>query len=46
LTEQDIGFAFDLAKRNYVISQGQIVAEGTPAELLENEIVRKNYLGM
>jgi branched-chain amino acid transport system ATP-binding protein len=46
LTEQDIGFAFDLAKRNYVISQGQIVAEGTPAELLENEIVRKSYLGM
>lgn len=46
LTEQDIGFAFDLAKRNYVISQGQIVAEGTPSELLENEIVRKSYLGM
>jgi branched-chain amino acid transport system ATP-binding protein len=46
LTEQDIGFAFDLAARNYVISQGQVMAEGTPAELLENEIVRKSYLGM
>lgn len=46
LTEQDIGFAFDLSKRNYVISQGQIMAEGTPDELLSNEIVRKSYLGM
>lgn len=46
LTEQDIGFAFDLSKRNYVISQGQIMAEGTPEELLANEIVRKSYLGM
>lgn len=46
MTEQDIGFAFDLSKRNYVISQGQIMAEGTPAELLSNEIVRKSYLGL
>lgn len=46
LTEQDIGFAFDLSKRNYVISQGQIMAEGTPEELLANEIVRKSYLGL
>jgi branched-chain amino acid transport system ATP-binding protein len=46
LTEQDIGFAFDLSKRNYVISQGQIMAEGSPEELLANEIVRKSYLGL
>jgi branched-chain amino acid transport system ATP-binding protein len=46
LTEQDIGFAFDLSKRNYVISQGHIVAEGTPDELLANDVVRKSYLGL
>jgi len=46
LTEQDIGFAFDLAKRNYVMSQGQIMAEGDPDELLANEIVRRSYLGL
>ena len=46
MTEQDIGFAFELAKRNYVISQGQIMAEGTPDVLLEDEIIRKNYLGI
>jgi branched-chain amino acid transport system ATP-binding protein len=46
LTEQDIGFAFDLCKRNYVISQGQMMAEGTPEELLASELIRKSYLGL
>ena len=46
LTEQDIGFAFDLAKRNYVLSQGQMMAEGTPEALMADEIIRKTYLGL
>lgn len=46
LTEQDVGYAFDLSKRHYVISQGQIMAEGNPYELLANETVKKSYLGL
>ena len=46
LTEQDISFAFDLSSRNYVMSQGQIVAEGKPDELFSDEILRKSYLGL
>lgn len=46
MTEQDISFAFELSQRNYVISQGQIMAEGNPEELLANETIRKNYLGL
>ncbi len=46
LIEQDIGFAFDLSARNYVLSQGKLVAEGTPNELLSNETIRKTYLGL
>jgi len=46
MTEQDISFAFDLAKRSYVISQGQIMAEGAPEVLLADEITRKSYLGL
>lgn len=46
MTEQDIGFAFDLAARNYVLSQGQMMAEGTPDKLLADETVRKSYLGL
>lgn len=46
MTEQDISFAFELSKRNYVISQGQIMAEGSPDVLLKDETIRKNYLGL
>jgi len=46
LTEQDISFAFDLAARNYVLSQGQVMAEGAPDELMADDVVRKSYLGM
>ena len=45
LAEQDIAFAFDLAKRNYLISRGKVVAEGTGKELLEDEDIRTTYFG-
>jgi len=46
MTEQDASFAFDLAVRNYVMSRGRVIAEGTAQELLENEFLRKTYLGL
>jgi len=46
LVEQDIGFAFDLDDRNYVMSRGRIVAEGRTDELLADELIRKTYLGL
>jgi branched-chain amino acid transport system ATP-binding protein len=46
LVEQDVSFAFDLASRNYVMSQGKIIAEGPADELLRNELIRKTYLGL
>jgi len=46
VTEQDISFAFDLASRNYVLSAGQIMAEGTSQKLLKDEVIRKTYLGL
>lgn len=46
LTEQDISFAFELSSRNYVMSRGKIIAEGSSSELLEDELVRKTYLGL
>jgi branched-chain amino acid transport system ATP-binding protein len=46
LIEQDIGFAFDLSARNYVLSQGKLIAEGTPKGLLSDETIRKTYLGL
>jgi branched-chain amino acid transport system ATP-binding protein len=46
LAEQDIGFAFALSKRNYVMSRGHIIAQGTAQELLKDETIRKTYLGL
>lgn len=46
LAEQDISFAFDLTQRNYVLSRGKVIAEGTAQELLGNELIRKTYLGL
>ncbi len=46
LTEQDVGFAFDLASRNYVISRGKIIAEGSAQDLLADELIRETYLGL
>lgn len=46
VTEQDISFAFDLANRNYVLSAGKIIAEGTSEKLLQDEVIKKTYLGL
>ena len=46
LAEQDVSFAFSLSSRNYVMSRGHIIAQGTAKELLADEMVRKTYLGL
>ena len=46
LVEQEIGQAFRLASRNYVLSQGRIIAEGSAASLMADETLRASYLGL
>jgi len=46
LAEQDVSFAFELSARNYVMSRGHIIAQGTAKELLADETIRKTYLGL
>jgi branched-chain amino acid transport system ATP-binding protein len=45
LVEQEVSSVFKMAVRNYVLSSGKIIAEGTGAQLLEDEVLRKTYLG-
>ncbi|MEN8729029.1 MAG: ABC transporter ATP-binding protein [Desulfuromonadales bacterium] len=45
LVEQNANLALHLAHRGYVLDTGNIVAEGTGRELLENPEVKKAYLG-
>jgi branched-chain amino acid transport system ATP-binding protein len=46
LVEQDVSTVFKMATRNYVLSSGKIIAEGTGDQLLQDEVIRKTYLGL
>jgi branched-chain amino acid transport system ATP-binding protein len=46
LIEQEVSAVFEMADRNYVLSSGKIIAEGTGEQLLQNEVLRKTYLGL
>ncbi|WP_366522999.1 ABC transporter ATP-binding protein [uncultured Tateyamaria sp.] len=44
LVEQKLSIALDIAHRVYVMGHGQVVFEGTPAELKARDDVRKEWL--
>jgi branched-chain amino acid transport system ATP-binding protein len=46
LVEQNVAGALELASRGYVLETGRIVMNGSRAELLASEMVRKAYLGL
>ena len=46
LVEQNVSQSLEIASRAYVLENGRIVLEGDSAELLENDYVRKAYMGM
>lgn len=46
LVEQDVALTFAMSNRNYVLSHGRLVSEGTSEVLLQDEDLRKSYLGL
>jgi branched-chain amino acid transport system ATP-binding protein len=46
LVEQNVNAALQISDRAYVMETGSIVAEGKARELMENDEIRKSYLGM
>jgi branched-chain amino acid transport system ATP-binding protein len=46
LVEQEVGQVFRMSERNYVLSQGKIVARGSAAQLMADETLRAGYLGL
>jgi branched-chain amino acid transport system ATP-binding protein len=46
LVEQEVSTVFKMASRNYVLSSGKIIAEGPGEQLLQDEVLRKTYLGL
>jgi branched-chain amino acid transport system ATP-binding protein len=46
LVEQNTNYALELSDRGYVLENGQIVMEGSGAELASSEHVKRHYLGL
>ena len=46
LVEQNVSMALRVADRAYVLEEGRMVAEGTPETLMQNDEVRRAYLGV
>ncbi len=45
ITDHNVRETLALCERAYILAEGKVIAEGRPAELLENPTVRKVYLG-
>jgi branched-chain amino acid transport system ATP-binding protein len=45
IVEHDMDVVFSLSERIVVMNRGQVLADGTPAEIRENRAVRETYLG-
>jgi len=45
LTDHNVREALRVTDRSYIIHDGEALAEGTPAEIVRNPLVRKSYLG-
>jgi lipopolysaccharide export system ATP-binding protein len=45
ITDHNVRETLGICDRAYIISDGRVLAEGTPAEIVENADVRKVYLG-
>ena len=46
LVEQNANMALRIAHRGYVMENGRITLQGTAASLLDNEDVKRAYLGL
>ena len=45
ITDHNVREMLGICDRAYIISEGRVLAEGTPAEIIENPDVRRVYLG-
>lgn len=45
ITDHNVRETLDICQRAYIVSEGQILAQGAPREILDNQKVREVYLG-
>ncbi|NNM51599.1 MAG: LPS export ABC transporter ATP-binding protein [Pseudomonadales bacterium] len=45
ITDHNVRETLTICEKAYIVSSGEVIAEGPPSHILENETVRKVYLG-
>ena len=45
ITDHNVERTLEVVDKAYIIDHGKVLAEGTPAQVIQNEIVKKAYLG-
>lgn len=45
ITDHNVRETLSICQKAYIVSEGNIIAQGSPADILNNELVQKVYLG-
>jgi lipopolysaccharide export system ATP-binding protein len=45
ITDHNVRETLDICQRAYIVNEGQLIAQGSSAEILDNELVKSVYLG-
>ena len=45
ITDHNVRETLEIVDRAYILHEGQVLMSGTPGEVVENENVRRVYLG-
>jgi lipopolysaccharide export system ATP-binding protein len=45
ITDHNVERTLEVVDKAYIIDHGKVIASGSPAEIIKNEVVRKSYLG-
>lgn len=45
ITDHNVERTLEVVDKAYIIDHGKVIAQGTPKQIVQNELVRKSYLG-
>jgi len=45
ITDHNVRRTLEVVDKAYIMDHGQVIGEGTPAEIIRNDVVREHYLG-
>jgi len=45
ITDHNVERTLEVSDKAYILDHGKVIAEGTPKDIIQNELVKKSYLG-